>query len=55
MSRLLEERAEVVKYQKLNVLKWLGRIKNLGFEYVISAQFLVLDAGEGKDALVSKR
>jgi hybrid polyketide synthase/nonribosomal peptide synthetase ACE1 len=55
MSIFLEERVEVVKYQKLNVLKWLGRIKNLGFEYVISAQFLVLDAGEGKDALVSKR
>jgi hybrid polyketide synthase/nonribosomal peptide synthetase ACE1 len=52
MARWLEKNVDVEKFGRLNVLKWLGRIKNLGFEHVIAAQYLAL---EGVEGAVSRR
>lgn len=52
MTHWLEQQVDVEKFGRLNFLKWLGRIKNLNFEHVISAQYLAL---EGVEGAVSRR
>jgi hybrid polyketide synthase/nonribosomal peptide synthetase ACE1 len=47
MTHWLEKQVDVEKFRRLNVLKWLGRIKNLSFEHVIAAQYLALEGVEG--------
>ena len=47
MTHWLETNVDVEKFGRLNVLKWMGRIKNLGFQYVIAAQYLELKGVEG--------
>ena len=52
MTHWLGTQVEVEKFGRLNVLKWLGRIRNLGFEHVIVAQHLAL---KGVESAVSRR
>jgi hypothetical protein len=52
MTCWLEKQVDVEIFRRLIVLKWLGRIKNLGFEHVIAAQYLAL---EGVEGAVSRR
>ncbi|KAI9687002.1 MAG: putative secondary metabolism biosynthetic enzyme, partial [Bogoriella megaspora] len=51
----LEEKRGKAGLERLQILKWMGRVKAVGFSYIIASLETTLGDGKGEDKLMSRR
>lgn len=50
-----ERRGQESRLERLPILKWMGRIKALGFNYILASQEATVRSSQGGDKLTSRR
>ena len=55
LKRFAEEQRGKSGFERLPILKWMGRIKALGFAYILASQDATVRSGQGDAKLESRR